>query len=227
MPLTDLGTKEYKGFKGALYPDGKNTRPANHEVAGLVLAKQVQPLNKDGKPSSDGKIVLLGIGFSNTVQGFSGFMNAAKDDKDINPKVLLVNGAMGGMAAFMVHKPDEGRGKLYWTTVDEKLNGADATRQQVQVVWIKETNPAGAQDGGFPKYTQDLQAQLGDIMRILHDRFPNLKLAYVSSRSYGGWASRAPGSKAPRQLRTLFLRIGFCRPMADRATAQRGPHPEP
>ncbi len=205
VPLTDMGAKEYKGFKGGLYPDGKNSRPAAHEAAGLALAKQIQPLDKDGKPKSDGKIVLLGIGFSNTVQGFGGFMQVARDDKDINPKVVLVNGAMGGMAAFMVHKPDEGRGKLYWSSVDEKLKSAEVTRQQVQVVWIKETNPAGNQDGGFPKYAQDLQAQMGDIMGILHDRFPNLKLVYLSSRTYGGWARKLLRRGRARQFRAVFL----------------------
>ena len=77
VPLIDLGIKEYKGLKGGLYPDGKNTRPAAHDAAGLALAKQVQPLNRVGKPDNDGKIVLLGIGFSNTIQGFGGFMQVA------------------------------------------------------------------------------------------------------------------------------------------------------
>ena len=209
FPLTDLGAKEYKGFKGGLYPDGKNTRPASHEAAGLALAKEVQSRNKDGQPAKDWKIVLLGIGFSNTVQAFNGFMQVAKNDKDINPKVVLVNGAMGGMAAFMVHQPNEGRGKVYWDSVDEKLKSADVTRPQVQAIWIKETNPAGAQEGGFPKYTQDLQAQMADVLRLLHDRFPNLKLVYVSSRTFGGWAKSRAGAKAPGNSEPYSYESGF------------------
>ncbi len=50
-PLTELGAGEYKGFKGGLYPDGKNERPAAHEAAGRNLAGQVQPLDDAGKPS--------------------------------------------------------------------------------------------------------------------------------------------------------------------------------
>src|SRR5690349_2763314 len=34
-PLTDLGSGEYLGFAGGLYPDGKNSRPFAHEEAGV------------------------------------------------------------------------------------------------------------------------------------------------------------------------------------------------
>src|SRR5262249_44657591 len=50
-PLPELGAGEYQGFKGGLYPDGKNERPAAHEAAGVALARQVRPLGADGKPS--------------------------------------------------------------------------------------------------------------------------------------------------------------------------------
>jgi hypothetical protein len=197
VPLTDLGTGKYQGFEGGLYPDGSNTRPASHEAAGLALARQIQPLDAEGKPAPDGKIVLLGIGFSNTVQAFNGFMQVARKDSSLNPRVVLVNGAVGGMAAQMVEQAETGRGKLYWDTVDERLKEAGVTRAQVQVVWIKETNPQQLNIGGFPKYVQDFQAQLANIVRLVHDRFPNVKLAYFTSRTYGGWARPTQGRGQP------------------------------
>jgi hypothetical protein len=193
IALIDMGGKEYKGFKGGLYPDLTNTRPKVHEAAGLALAKQIEPTDAEGKPSKDGKIVLLGIGFSNTVQGFAGFMQVAKDDKEMNPQVVLVNGAMGGMSANMVQNPDDnGRGTKYWASVDDKLKSAGVTRALVQVIWIKETNP-GPHAGEFPKYIRDLQAELTKIVQVLPKRFPNAKLVYLSSRTYGGWAKAPPG----------------------------------
>lgn len=138
-------------------------------------------------------IVLLGLGFSNTVQAFNGFMQVAKEDKYLNPKLVLVNGAKGGRSAFMIQNPDDGKwGTDYLQDVDKKLRAAGVTRRQVQVVWIKETNP-NLPDPGFPKFTQDLQAQLGIIVRLVHKRFPNVKLAYFSSRTYGGWAHNPKG----------------------------------
>src|SRR5262249_19867276 len=128
--------------------------------------------------------------------------------KAINPSVVLVNGAVGGMAAEMVQQSDQGRGKQYWETVDKKLEEARVTRAQVQVVWIKETNPQQPNRGGFPKYAQDFQAQLGNIARIVRVRFPNVKLAYLTSRTYGGWArpynGRGPGNSEPWSYESAF-----------------------
>jgi hypothetical protein len=182
IPLTDLGTKEYQGFPGGLYPNGKNERPPAHEAAGLELAKQVQPLDADGKPSADGKIVLLSIGMSNTNQAFGGFMRVTKEDADVNPKVVLVNGAQGGQTAALIQNVNAG----YWKQVDNLLAKAGVTRAQVQAVWIKQAD-AGPNEG-FPKYAQKLQAELAKIVQLLHTRFPNLKLVYLSSRTYGGFA---------------------------------------
>jgi hypothetical protein len=66
------------------------------------------------------------------------------------------------------------------------LARAGVTRAQVQAVWIKQAD-AGPNEG-FPKYAQKLQAELANIVRLLHTRFPNVKLVYLSSRTYGGFA---------------------------------------
>jgi hypothetical protein len=206
-PLTDLGRREYHGFPGGLYPNGANERPTGHEAAGVALAGLIRPLDADGRPSAGGTIVLLGIGFSNTVQAFNGFMQVAKADSAINPRVVLMNGAVGGMSANMVQTADSGRGAQYWATVDDRLKTAGVTRAQVQAVWIKETNPA-PHEGGFPKYIQALQSELAKIAQIVHRRFPNVKLAYLSSRTYGGWAKgrpgRGPGNSEPYSYETGF-----------------------
>jgi hypothetical protein len=209
-PLTDLGLGKYHGFAGGLYPEGKNARPAGHESAGIALARQIQPLDAAGKPSADGKIVLLGIGFSNTVQAFSGFMEVAAEDRTINPRLLLVNGAVGGMAAFMIQDPDDGKtGTKYWSIVDDRLKAAGATRAQVQVVWIKETDPVQQQAGGFPKYIENLQAELTNIVGILPKRFPQVKLAYLSSRTYGGWAKPRADGGGPGNSEPFSYESGF------------------
>jgi hypothetical protein len=188
MALPELGTGKYQGFEGGLYPGGKNERPKEHEAAGLRLAKEVTPRGGDGQPSPIGKIVLLSIGMSNTSQASTGFAKQLGAFADKNPRVLFVNGAVGGQTAAAIQDPDDnGRGTRYWAVVDQRLTEADATRAQVQAVWIKQAD-AGPSEG-FPAYAKKLQGELANIGQILPKRFPNVKLCYLSSRTYGGYAT--------------------------------------
>jgi hypothetical protein len=187
-PLTELGTGEYQGSKGGLYPDGKNERPKEHEVLGVTLAKKVQPLDRAGIPAKDGKIVLLSVGMSNTTQEFRVFKKLADADKDKNPKLTLVDGAQGGMTAARIKNPeDNDTGTKFWKTVDERLKEAGVSPAQVQVVWLKESDAGPSEK--WPKYPEKLQAEMAEIARVLLKRFPNIKLVYLSSRIYGGYAT--------------------------------------
>ena len=187
-PLPVLGTDEYQGFEGGLYPGGKNERPQEHEAAGLRLAKEIMPRGTDGQPAAEGKVVLLSIGMSNTSQASEGFARHLAGFADKNPALVFVNGAQGGMtAAAIVDAGNSGRGAKYWSTVDERLKQAGVTRAQVQAVWLKQAD-AGPREG-FPAYAKQLQSELAAIARELSQRFPNLKQMYLSSRTYGGFAT--------------------------------------
>ncbi|HJZ57684.1 MAG TPA: hypothetical protein VKE74_22140 [Gemmataceae bacterium] len=187
-PLTELGSEKYQGHAGGLYPDGKNERPAEHEKAGLALAKEVVPRDAAGKPDPAGKIVLLSVGMSNTSQESEAFARLLAKDAERNPKLVFVNGAQGSMTARAIQNPkDNATGTKYWATVDERLKAAGVTAAQVQGVWIKEAD-AGPTEG-FPKYAETLSAELEAIVRLLPERFPNARLAYPSSRTYGGYAT--------------------------------------
>jgi hypothetical protein len=201
-PLTEMGKEKYRGYQGGLYPGGKNVRPAGHEKAGLSLAAQVVPRDAEGKPSADGKIVLLSVGMSNTDQISQGFKQALRDTSGINPQMRFVNGAQGGMTAEAIQDPDDnGRGTKYWTEVDRRLKGAGVTRAQVQAIWIKQ---ADARPGhAFPVYARKLNRELRKIVQLLPERFPNVKLVYLSSRTYGGYA-RTPLNPEPYAFESGF-----------------------
>jgi hypothetical protein len=187
-PLTELGAETYQGHKGGLYPGGKNERPSAHERAGLALARQVRPLAAGGEPASNGKIVLLSVGMSNTTQVFSAFKKLADADRDKNPELVIVDGAQGGMTAARIADPQDGAsGTQFWRVVDKRLQAAGVTRQQVQTAWIKQADAGPSQ--GFPGYAQKLQAELEKVVQAMRARFPNLKLVYLSSRTYGGYAT--------------------------------------
>jgi hypothetical protein len=187
-PLTELAQGKYHDFEGGLYPGGSNQRPADHEAAGLAIAGTVQPLAPDGKPRPEGRIVLLSIGMSNTSQEFTAFQKMAKSDGEVNPRVLLVNGAQRGMTAAAIQNPhDQYDGTKFWTVVEERLQEAGVTADQVQAVWLKQADLQP--ESGFPRYARTLEAELLKIVQVLHDRFPNLRLTYLSSRIFAGFAT--------------------------------------
>lgn len=201
-PLTELGGDEYRGFPGGLYPGGKNERPAAHEAAGLALARQVRPLAADGTPDPRGKIILLSVGMSNTSQASQGFEKLFRADPDRNPAVAFVNGAQGGMTAARIRDPEDGgAGQKYWQEVDRRLKAAGLGRAQVQAAWIKQADAGPSQ--GFPGYARQLRSELADVVRVLRDRFPNLRLVYLSSRTYGGYA-RTPLNPEPYAYESAF-----------------------
>ncbi len=187
-PLTELGTGEYRGQPGGLYPQGKNTRPQAHEDAGRRLAESIQPLDRNGQPASGGRIVLMSVGMSNTSQSSSGFRRVLNTDTEHNSRLVFVDGAQGGMTAAAIQNPnDERTGTRYWNTVDERLRTEGVSREQVQIIWIKQADAGPS--SGFPAYARTLEGELAKIVQILPQRFPNVKLCYLSSRTYGGYAT--------------------------------------
>lgn len=199
IPLNDLGSGQYLGFTGGLFENGSNVPPADHAAAGASMASLVQPLDRAGSPSPSGKIVLLSIGMSNTTQEFcSGeslgpcdswsFVGQASADPAVNHStLLLVNGAAGGQAADAWDEPAE---KNYDRIRTQNLVRAGATEAQVQVAWVKVANrrpTTSLPSAGSDAYR--LVEQLGDIVRALKVRYVNLRLVYLSSRIYAGYAS--------------------------------------
>jgi len=186
VPLPDLGAATYKGEQGGLYPGGANTPPQAHLKAGLRLAAQIVPLDRDGHPSPGGRIAICSIGMSNTTQESRSFLlKYFVVDKSINPNVTFVDCAVGSMTASKIVDPNFS----YWKSVQARLHDAEVTPQQVQAVWVKEAN--GNPTEPFPEHARKLHDNMVAVLHNLHDKFPNLKIAYISSRIYGGYAGGA------------------------------------
>ena len=184
IPLNDLGIGFYKGFEGGLYPGGSNVRPPAHTASGVDIANTTIPLDTLGGPDpANGKIVLLSIGMSNTNFEFSAFIPRANADPMKNPKVLVVNGAIGGESADRIDNPNA----AYWDSVATRLRSVGSSPRQAQVVWLKEA--IAGPTGGFPASTDTLLWELSTIVRIIHQKFPNVRLTYVTSRIYAGYAT--------------------------------------
>jgi hypothetical protein len=182
-PLTDLGTGTYHGFQGGLYPGGRNSPSPAYLQKGRGYLAQVKPRAADGRTAANGRIVLLSIGMSNTTQEFSAFKELADPDPRKSSSVTIVDGAQGGQDAEKIKNP----AAPFWSNVDRRLQQSDVSAKQVEVVWLKEAIARPRKP--FPAHARQLQADLRAILAIMQARYPSLRLVFLSSRTYGGYAT--------------------------------------
>lgn len=184
-PLIDFGNATYRGNQGGLYPGGSNTRPTSHNAAGVSIAQNIQPLNSTGAiDAANGKIVWMSIGMSNCTQETQAFLSIMQTFTNKNPKLALVDGAEGGQDINAINNP----AAAYWNTVNSRLANAGVTPQQVQIIWYKEAE-AQPTDTSFLTYPVSLKIKYRSVMQMLKNKFPNLKLVYLSDRIYAGYAT--------------------------------------
>jgi uncharacterized protein YjdB/lysophospholipase L1-like esterase len=235
IALMDMKSSDsYLGFAGGLYENSSDTVPPDHDAAGVAAAAAIHPLNQSGNQVSNGAVVFLGIGMSNATIEFSAFKTAALANSSVNRTTLAMeDGAYGSVTAceWTVAQgpttaacpnasgvPAENQYDRVRDTVlaiDTSAPSAPSgcgtttnpclTEAQVQVIWLKDANPAPA-DNGLGSLTSstvcanDLTAnpvpeacnyelQLGKILRAARSRYPNLKQVFLSTRIYAGYAS--------------------------------------
>lgn len=161
LPLTDL-TGSYEGFTGCLYP-GSNQHPLPHPVVAPV----------------DGRIGFGSIGMSNAAQEFTYFVTNVATPP---PDVVMFNGAQGGQTSAAWSDPDD----PVWTNFAGAVAGAGLSPEQVQVVWVK----SALAHNGHAELEQAALAEkaaLEDVLRNLAAKYPSVRIAYLTSRAYGGY----------------------------------------
>ncbi|MGX7827912.1 hypothetical protein ACTG9Q_22770 [Actinokineospora sp. 24-640] len=199
-PLSDMAPGErYLGEQGGLYPGGANQRPSAHEQAGRGIAvNHVRPRTASGAVDPAGGLVgMISIGMSNTTQEFSHFMGNVAGDATLHPRLRLVDGAQGGQGAALWIDPAADT----WRGLASRLQAAGVAPAQVQVLWLKQQMNGDnlGQFGPFPAGAQGLRDHLRTIVQIAKQKYPNLRLAYLSSRVYGDYGSPTRGLGAYEQ----------------------------
>ncbi len=192
VPLNDLGKDMYLGqFQGGLYENGTNVVPKDHDAAGKKFAAQVAPI--------DGKVVLLSIGMSNAMDEFGFFLHTYQQNPALSGHVVFVNGAFGGIGpcAWTVphgspHDRCGGNAPNPFDFVLSRFARAGVNESQVEVVWIKEALATSVQLSAPPTLPNPkadayaYEGYIGGMLRAIKVRYPNVKLAFLSSRIYGG-----------------------------------------
>lgn len=182
-PLTEMSaTDKHFGEEGGLYGGGKNDPPAAHQQAAQEAVEQITPLDPQGKSSKDGKIVFVCLGMSNTGGEFFRFQEKMDKDPAKPAHLVLVNCCWSAGASSWAK--DGGT----WTRALEQLEKANVAPAQVQVAWIKHAEPVRGPEKDRLDHAKQLHADLVTSLQLAKRKFPNLKVAYLSSRTYGGYA---------------------------------------
>ncbi|HEV8124343.1 MAG TPA: hypothetical protein VGP80_08880 [Gemmatimonadales bacterium] len=186
-----------------LYPGG-NTVPALHNTLGLAQARLVTPRSTAGLPTTaalGGRIILLGIGFSNMTQewctqfGLDGvtcspwtFMGQAAASPLVRKPtqgLRLFNGALAGQTIVAWDNPADSS----YTRVDSLLKTRGLSSSQVQAVVLKVADLSPTVS--LPAVNADayvLARRTGSALRALRVRYRNLRMVFLISRAYGGYA---------------------------------------
>lgn len=198
VPLDDLTGPPHAGYPLGLYPGHTNTPPAAHATLAAAAALDVVPRDAAGVPDNMGLIGFISIGMSNTNQEWSAFEPLEDARLGREPRLITVNCALGGKSAEYIKLSTD----AYWDTVAARIATAGLDEDQIQVVWLKEAEGTVA-DTSFPTHMLVLQSDLGEIVRLLKDKFPNLALCYLASRTYGGY-NTIPARSEPLSYETGF-----------------------
>lgn len=181
VPLTEL-TGTYQGQDGGLYGSGKNEPPPELAARAQKAVAQIRPLNADGKPAADGKVVLMSIGMSDTTQEFSTFKRLAEADARKAASAVIVDGAQGGRTAQAWATQEQP-----WEEAARRLGVAGVTAAQIQVLWIKQANAGPS--AGWPAETDRLRDDVRKVIAKAREKYPNVRLVFLSSRIFAGYAT--------------------------------------
>lgn len=198
-PLCDMTAADrYQGEDGGLYGNGRNEpTPEYRRLAETELAR-IRPLDRNGKPDVNGRIGFLSISMSNATQEFSRFKQVADPDRSKSQAVTIVDGAQGGQAmaewAAFDARP--------WSVAEQRLQAVGVANEQVQVAWIKLANKGPR--GKLDEHGRQLQRDTVAVIQNAKKRFPNLRVAYLASRIYGGYGS-SPLNPEPYAYESAFV----------------------
>lgn len=161
-------------------------------------------LQDNGAPTVtpvDGVIGVVCIGMSNANQECGDFIEklaAGAFAGQVNPQVRFVNCAVPGNAIERWNDPARDN-KLWDGCIQHKIPRAGLRLEQIRVVWHKAADMMTTDAGGavYPPYPDPnsdyfhFYENLTTFAARLHEKLPAVQAVYVTSRSYGGFASKA------------------------------------
>ncbi len=199
IPLNDLATRTYFKNPGGLYPNGFNAPPPDHDSAARAHRNRIRALDVNGDESPFGRYVLISIGMGNASEewcsksggppcGSWTFMGRAASDPAVNHRSLVVvNGAPDGQDTPSWESPTSPN---YDRIKVGRLAPLGLSENQVEIAWVKLADPKPTTSlAADSADAQIFLSNLGQVLRALKIRYPQLQLVFLSSRTYGGYST--------------------------------------
>jgi hypothetical protein len=191
-PFTD-GANYLGEYETGLYPGGTNEIPSSHLEAGRKIGATIRPLDVDGNPDERaGRVVALVMGHSNCKQYFAALQDKLRaEPSSIRPRFEMLSAAVNGNQLPEIRRLS---GPV-WDKADELLSRPGYSPKQVRVLFLHTTyhgwkNLTDAPPGPFPQTMQRMRDDLAAVLRHAAEKFPNLKVVYLTSdglRRYTGF----------------------------------------
>lgn len=178
------GKKYRDEFDTGLYPGGKNEIPPAHRQAGERMAATIRPRDIAGAVDDEnGRILALVLGHSNCSMYFGALQrHLAQQREKLHPRLELINAAVGGQQLPEIVALHGG----VWDHAQSLLDRRPGySRQQVQVLFLHTTyhganNSRRLPPRPFPEVMRNMQRDLDKVLAFCVERFPNLKIAYLT-----------------------------------------------
>jgi hypothetical protein len=136
---------------------------------------------------------MIALGTSDANDEFNRFLLEVNTYSGKNPNLVIVNGASGLESSAALSTPGNG---YIAALVNYFLPNNGVTAKQVVALWMELA--VNSPTGTFPSDQSQLESQIETILREVQNTFPNLDLAYLSSRIYGGYSNGiSPQSPEP------------------------------
>ncbi len=188
IPLSELGKGYFRGYQGGLYPGGLNNPSGNYLQDLSNFSQSIQALDSNGMPDANGHIVFIGVGASNPRTEFQAFQKITDTFRHINKRLKTVNTCIGGQGVQKMNQLSDN----YWKQADKMMDSMGLSNLQVQIAWLETENTSSA-DSSFPGGPASLVTDVKVLLRMMKQKYPNLKICYLSARTYAGWVSGGTG----------------------------------
>lgn len=190
VPFLDLQTGTYMGYQAGMYPGGTNELTGPHLKSGKTIAKGIKPLDGDGNVNFGDGVVLV-AGFGPSVPGhiynkFVDHVRTPSEKYDMNPCMDAINLCVGGKD--ISYPTADSLFEDYWEGLVQKVYDVGYTPEQVQIGWMYFNAKGLIAPPVFPTQSLNMVESYIQFINKAKEFFPNLKIMYISSRHWGGYA---------------------------------------